>query len=67
MKTLYKKCDKCDGRGYFPYRNQNNYYPAYPTIPIGEIISPIVTSLNGNICGWCNGTGREVIGWIEDN
>lgn len=60
MKAIYRKCENCDGHGYFPVPPSQystllpNYYSTY------YIIS------EENKCHNCNGTGRLLWGYIED-
>ena len=60
MKTIYKKCDDCDGKGYFfmPYPEDTTVYPL-------TINQPLVMSESIK-CNKCNGTGRIEIAYIDE-
>ena len=62
MKTIWKKCDKCDGQGYFPLSTNNSGFPP-TTVP--PITTPIIVSEETK-CRECNGTGRIIIGYIDE-
>ena len=62
MKAIYKKCENCDGQGYFPT------YPTYP-YPSGGFTGNIQSYYiidDAHKCGVCNGTGRIFWGYIEE-
>jgi len=60
MKTIYKKCESCDGKGYFP-----SQIPSNTTLP-PNYYQPYIIVSEETKCHNCNGTGRIVIGYIDD-
>jgi DnaJ-class molecular chaperone len=61
MKSIYKKCEECDGRGYFPAPTV-----FHTTLPLNYFSHYYIIS-EENKCHKCNGTGRIFWGYIEDD
>lgn len=60
MKTIYKTCENCNGKGYFPQS-----MPQYSTLPPNCYPNYIVISEESK-CHVCNGTGKVIFAWLDE-